>query len=153
MTANQNKIYLEDLIVGNKFKSPQYTVVKQESIDFAMHWDPQPFHIDELAAKQIYGRLTACSAYIFATFCKLSNRLYDDEGVVQVIAGLGFDELRIHKPLFVEDTVHVEAEITGSRRSKSKPDRGIMTVTNKMYNQNGELIFTIDSTAMILARE
>lgn len=152
MADNKRKIYLEDLSIGQQLKSPSYTVPRQESIDFAKHWDPQPFHIDEAAAKEVYGNLTACSAYIFATFCKLGNQLYKD-GVVQAVAGLGFDEMRMHKPLFVEDTVYVISEFTDIRRSKSKPDRGIVRAINKMVDQNDEMIFSVYSTAMILARD
>lgn len=152
MKNNRRNIYLEDFIVGNTQKSPSYTIPKHESIEFAKHWDPQPFHIDEAAAEQTHGKLTACSAYIFSVFCKVSNGLNENANV-HAIAGLGFDELRILQPLFVEDTVHVKSEVRENRRSKSKPDRGIVTSLNKMYNQDGELVFSIISTAMILARK
>ncbi len=151
MARDKRKIYLEDLTIGEKLQSSSYVVPRQESIEFARHWDPQPFHIDEEAARQVYGNLTACSAYIFATFCKLGNSLYED-GVVQAVAGLGFDEMRMHKPMFVDDTVYVVSEFTDIRRSNSKPDRGIVRAINRMYNQNDELIFSVYSTAMILAR-
>lgn len=148
---SKREIYLEDLTVGETYTSPFYTVPREESVAFAMQYDPQPFHIDEEAAIAIYGGLTACSAYIFAIFCKVSNNLFGDSKV-QAIAGLGFDELRMHKPLYVGDTVYVESEFTSIRRSKSKPDRGIVTSMNRMYNQHEEMVFIVGSTAMLRAR-
>lgn len=152
MTVAAREIYLEDFVVGETHRSTiSYTVPRQESIDFARQWDPQPFHLDEEAAKLTYGGLTACSAYIFSCFCKVSSTIFEG-GVVQAIAGLGFDEMRIHRPLFVGETVYVDVEITSNRRSRTKPDRGIVTSSNRMYNQNHELVFTVVTTAMMRAR-
>ncbi len=152
MTTPAREIYLEDFVVGQPMRSTlRYTIPKEESVAFARQWDPQPFHLDEEAAKLTYGGLTACSAYIFSVFCKESSTIFENS-VVQAIAGLGFDEMRIHRPLFVGETIYVDVEVVENRRSRTKPDRGIVSSMNRMYNQQGELIFSIRSTAMIKAR-
>ena len=92
--------YFDDLVVGAKHAAASYTVTAQAIIEFAQAWDPQPWHIDEVfASTSIFGGLTACSAHIFSIFCITSQRW--QSGVVQqVIAGLGFDEMRMHKPVY-----------------------------------------------------
>ena len=93
-------------------------VTKKEIIDFARRWDPQPFHVDEEAARSsIYGGITACTAHIFAIVCRLDAEM---ETKLAGIAGLGFDEMRVHQPLRAGDTVHIMSECMDVRRSKSK---------------------------------
>lgn len=146
-------VFLEDFMVGDCIESPAYKVPKEQVMEFAKQWDPQPFHINEEQAKEsLYGGLTACSAHIFSIFCWLANDSHDG-AKVQAIAGLGFDEMRMHQPVFAEDTVYTRSEVIEVRRSKSKPDRGIAKSLIRMYNQRDEEVFSIQSTFMISARE
>ncbi len=143
-------LFLEDYEAGQQLQIGGYHVPKEEVIAFATHWDPQPFHIDEEAAEAtFYGGLTACSAHIFAIFCRLSNRL---EKRAAALAALGFDEFRIPNPLRVGDTVRLLSECTAVRRSKTKPDRGIINFSVRLLNQNDEVVFSIKSTVMVRSR-
>jgi len=142
--------YLEDFEVGLTYESVPYTVSKEEIIDFAKQWDPQPFHIDEEAAKQsIYGGLIAATAHMFALSCKLSDQL---ERKPAAIAGLGLDEFRIHRPLRAGDTIRFVAECMSVRRSHTKPHLGIVQVFSKIINQNEEIVFTVRGGMMVKAR-
>jgi len=142
--------YLEDYEVGLSYESNPYTVSKEEIIDFAKQWDPQPFHIDEEAAKEsIYGGLIAATAHMLALSCKLSNQL---ERKPAAIAGLGLDELRIHRPLRAGDTIRFVAQCTSVRRSETKPNLGIVHVSSKFINQDKEIVFTVRGGMMIKAR-
>lgn len=91
--------FFDDCTVGEEHLAGTYEVTAEEIVAFARQWDPQPFHIDEAAARaSIFGGLTACSAHIFSIFCITSQRW--QSGVVQqAVAGLGFDEMRMHRPV------------------------------------------------------
>lgn len=142
--------FLEDFQVGDCAESPPYTVTGQEVIQFAQAWDPQPFHVDEaFAAQTMFGGLIACSAHIFAVFCKLSNQI---EPRSAALAGLGFDEVRIPKPVRAGDTLRLFSRCLTVRRSASKPDRGIVASQVELKNQNGEVVFSTIAKALVQAR-
>lgn len=141
--------YFDDFRIGEEHLAGSYTVSAEEIIKFASHWDPQPWHVDEVAAKQsFFGGLTACSAHIFSIFCITSQRW--QSGVVQqAIAGLGFDQMRMHKPVYAGDTLRCVSVIDAARQSNSKPDRGIVTYDTRLLNQDDELVFSIKASTII----
>jgi acyl dehydratase len=69
--------------------------------------------------------------------------------VQQVIAGLGFDEMRMHKPVYAGDTLRSLSIVEAARRSKSKPDRGIVIYNTQLINQNDELVFSIKASTLM----
>lgn len=143
------RLYFDDCVVGEEHAAGSHTVSAQEIIEFARSWDPQPFHIDEEVARaSMFGGLTACSAHIFSIFCSTSQRW--QSGVVQqAIAGLGFDEMRMHKPVYAGDTLRCVTTVHGARVSSSKPDRGIVTYHSQMMNQDDEVVFSIKASTMM----
>ena len=112
-------------------------------------WDPQPWHIDEdIARASHFSGLTACSAHIFSVFCITTQRW--QSGVVQqAIAGLGFDEMRMHKPVYAGDTLRCVSIVGAARVSQSKPDRGIVTYHTQLLNQNNEVVFSIKASTLM----
>ena len=142
-------LYFDDCVVGEEHAAGSHTVTAGEIIDFARRWDPQPWHVDEEAAKASpFGGLTACSAHIFSIFCITSQRW--QSGVVQqAIAGLGFDEMRMHRPVYAGDTLRCMTRIDAARASASKPDRGIVTYDTRLLNQRDEVVFTIKASTMM----
>lgn len=142
-------MWFEDFRPGLNLLSLPYTVSREEVIAFATEWDPQPFHLDDEAAKQsVFGRLSACSAHIFSLVSKLAPQLTPNHDP-QVVAGLGFDKLRTIKPLYAEDTVQFNDIIHSARRSKSRPEWGIITSHGKLINQHDEVIFEIQTSFMM----
>jgi acyl dehydratase len=141
--------YFDDCIVGAEHMAGSHTVTAQEIIGFAQTWDPQPFHVDEEFAKaSLFGGLTACSAHIFSIFCITSQRWCS--GVVQqAIAGLGFDEMRMHRPVYAGDTVHCITSVHAARVSASKPDRGIVTFHTRLNNQDNDVVFSIKASTLM----
>jgi acyl dehydratase len=141
--------YFDDHIVGDEHAAGSHTVTTQEIIEFAKQWDPQPWHVDEAVAKvSHFGGLTACSAHIFSIFCITSQRW--QSGVVQqAVAGLGFDEMRMHKPVYAGDTLRCMSLIGTARVSQSNPDRGIVIYHTKLLNQNNELVFSIKASTLM----
>jgi acyl dehydratase len=141
--------YFDDLIVGAEHAAASHVVTAQAIIEFAQIWDPQPWHIDEAYARaSIFGGLTACSAHIFSIFCITSQRW--QSGVVQqAIAGLGFDEMRMHKPVYANDTLRCVSIVDAARLSRSKPDRGIVTYHTHLLNQHDERVFSIKASTLM----
>ncbi len=146
-------LYYDDLVLGDEHVAGTYTVTREAIIDFASEWDPQPFHIDEAAAQaSFFGGLTACSAHIFSIFCITSQRW--ESGVVQMaVAGLGFDEMRMLRPVYAGDTLSCFTIVHALRESGSRPDCGIVTYRSELRNQRGEAVFSILATSMMARRQ
>jgi acyl dehydratase len=131
-------LYLDDLAPGQKFTTGSATVTADAIKAFAAEFDPQPFHLDEDAAHaSLFGRLAASGWHTGA----LSMRLLV-QGELRIAGGLiGLGgEVSWPRPTYAGDTVHVETEVLEVRVSKSKPDRGIVTVRNRTLNQHGEVV-------------
>jgi acyl dehydratase len=130
-------MFLEDLTVGQTFRSGTVTVDLERSRAFAAEFDPQPFHLDEAAgAGSLFGGLVASGWYTAA----LSMRLMveSDFRIAGGLIGAGVEEIRWPRPVRPGDVLRVESEILDVRPSQSKPDRGIARVRNTTLNQNDE---------------
>ena len=128
----------DDFEIGERFASPGATITESQILDFALLYDPQPFHLDLKAAEE--GPFAGLSASGFQTFA-LSFRLFYQANVINAcsLGSPGVDELRWLKPVRPGDTLHVEAEVKSKRASKSKPDRGILHMDYRVLikYQNG----------------
>jgi acyl dehydratase len=129
-------LYLEDLAVGRKFATATVTITPAQSKAFAAQFDPQPFHLDDAAARaSVFGRLAASGWHTAALTMRL---LVDGElKLAGGLIGLGC-ELKWPRPVYPGDTLRVESEILDIRVSESKPDRGVVTMRNQTLNQHGE---------------
>ena len=115
--------YFEDYGKGEVFESGDYLITREEVIDFAGRYDPQPFHLDEEAARQsIFGGLIASG---WMTCGVLMRMLVDDFiSPVSSMGSPGVDELRWLKPVRPGDRLRARVTVVDSRRSASRPDRG-----------------------------
>jgi len=131
------KRYLEDFGVGQVFKSGRKRVEKDEIFAFAREYDPQPFHLDEAAARQSPFAGLAASGWHTAA---MSMRLIVEGEFKPAggILGVGFDELSWPRAVRPGDELYVMSEVLEVRPSKSRPDRGMIRVRNTTYNQNDE---------------
>lgn len=144
--------YLEDHIEGASIECGSYDVTAEEVIAFATQWDPQPWHVDEEAAKaSFFGSLTACSAHIFAIYSIISPQ-WQNGAVQQAIASLGFDEMRMHKPVYAGDRLRCVTLVDTVRHSRSKPDRGIVVYATELRNQRDEVVFSIKCSTLMAKR-
>ena len=144
--------FLEDHIQGDSVRCGSYAVTAEEIIAFATKWDPQPWHTDEAAANaSIFGGLTACSAHIFSIFC-ITSPQWENGGVQQALASLGFDEMRMLAPVYAGDTLRCVTVFETVRPSRSKPDRGIIVYASTLYNQREEAVFSIKCTTLTARR-
>jgi acyl dehydratase len=144
-------IYFEDFAAGQVYELGSRTLDRNEIIDFATAFDPQPFHVDENAAEQsIYGGLIASGWQTGSLYMRL---LFD--GVLHRVAGMGspgIDELRWIGPVRPGDTLSAILRIEDVRASKSKPDRGIVMTAGEVRNQDGDLVLTLKSPLMVRRR-
>ena len=139
--------YLEDLAVGQLFGSGSLTVDAEQIVAFAKEFDPQPFHIDPEAAPGTFFRGLAASGWHTAA---LTMRLLV-EGETRLAGGIiGVSgEISWPRPTRPGDTLTLESEVLEIVPSKSKPDRGMVTVRTTTYNQNREPVQV--STMKLLA--
>ena len=146
-----NEKYLEDLQVGDRFGSDTIGVTRESIFEFARQFDPQAFHLDEKTAEQsIFQGLAASGWHTAAMSMKLfvTGELKLAGGSI----GLGVDELRWPQPVRPGDVLKVETEILDVRKSRSKPDRGIIHIRNLTTNQRGEIVQTFMAFVMVRRR-
>jgi len=129
--------YLEDFTVGQIFGSGQMRIDKERAKAFAAEFDPQPFHLDEEAARgSIFCGLTASGWYTAAVTMRL---LVESElNPVGGIVGAGFDEFRWLRPVRPGDELRLESEVLEVRPSKSRPEQGLIKVRTTTLNQDGD---------------
>lgn len=133
--------YFEDFAPGQVLELGSRTISRESMLAFAREFDPQPFHVDEEAAKRsIYGGLLASGWHT----CSLWMRILCD-GLLTDTASLGspgIDELRWLKPVRPGDTLSVRMTILEAIPSRSKLDRGLLRSLTEMRNQHGEVVLT-----------
>jgi acyl dehydratase len=133
--------YWEDIEIGARSSFGRYEVTREEVIDFASKYDPQPFHLsDEAAAQTYFGRLSASGWHT----CAMMMRMLVDHMKTQDQAGLGspgIDELRWLKPVYPGDTLRAESVVIDSYR-------GATTI----FNQHDEPVMTLKSIGLIRRR-
>ena len=144
-------MYFEDFPVGYSFVSDRFHVSKDEIVNFAKQWDPQPFHIDETMADDYpYGGLIASGWHTLL----ISFRLMLDTGIFQKssIGSPGMQELRWRLPVRPDDTLVTKAVVKNSKQSQSNPDRGFLDVDYAVVNQKDETVATYSITHMLRVR-
>ena len=145
-------IYFEDLEVGSQTYFGSYEVTREEVLDFARKYDPQPFHLsDEAAARTHFGRLSASGWHT----CAMTMAVIARAVVKEEQAGLGspgIDELRWLKPVYPGDTLHVRGEIVEKTPSRSRPEMGSFRTRTTVTNQNDVPVMTMISIVLIRRR-
>lgn len=129
--------YLEDFAPGQTFASGRLQVDRERIKSFAAEFDPQPFHLDDEAAKEsIFGSLAASGWHTAAMTMRLlvESELKPAGGLV----GAGFDELRWPRPVRPGDTLRLQIEVLEVRQSKSRPSQGVIKVKTTTVNQHDE---------------
>ena len=132
------KRYFEDITDGESLTCQNIVLCRTELIEFAIKFDPQPFHTDETAAKQsIFGGLVASSLH---TLSGCTRSVVDAQGDVAILSGVGMDEVKMFNPVRPNDVLSIEARWTDLRRSQSKPEIGFAGIKCTVTNQKGERI-------------
>lgn len=147
-----DKLYFEDLEVPSTETFGAYPVTREAVLDFAEKFDPQPFHLDDEAAKHsIFGRIAASGWHTSAITMRImvDNRI----GKYASVGGAGVDKLRWVKPVYPGDTLSVRATLFAKRRSKSRPEIGFIHSRHETLNQHGEVVMTYESTGIVAVRD
>jgi acyl dehydratase len=151
--------FFEDRRIGELTDMGAHTFGKDEMIAFARQFDPQPFHLDEVAAKaSLFGALCA-SGWHTAAYCirgNITSRLAGNDQARAQGARIaaygpspGFRDLAWYKPVYVGDTLEYRGRLAKKIDLKSRPDRGIIATDIQARNQKGEIVFAV--TTQILA--
>ena len=146
-----SELYFEDFAPGQEIHTAGVTVTEDQIIDFALRFDPQPFHLDVEAARQsIFGGLIASGFHTMA----LTFRLYMQTNTLAAasLGSPGIDEVRWLRPVRPGDTLSAIVEVVDARPSASKPDRGIVTVKYTTRNQRGEPVMTMVGKQLVRRR-
>lgn len=143
-------LFYEDIELNKEHHSAAFTVDKEEMVEFAKKWDPQPFHTDEEAANQWPMGLTGSSTMSYAILTKLQTET--DNAKPAIVAGLGIEEWRTPTPLKAGDIVRAVAFVESKRESGSKPTMGILVSVSQLFNQNDEIILSYKSTGLVMKR-
>lgn len=143
-------LWFEDLEKGYTTRIGPYALDRDEIVEFASRWDPYPFHTDEAAAREsVFGGLTASSCHLFAITTLLFHR---DPNPIAVLAMLGKDAIRFPLPARPGDRLFYETACVEARASRSRPDRGVVALDDRLANQDGETILSQRVSLMVARR-
>jgi acyl dehydratase len=144
--------FFEDIAVGSIAFTGTYALTRDEVIDFARKFDPQPFHLDdEAAARSVFGRLAASGSHTIAISVRLLSDLWT--GRQANMGGLGIDRLQWLKPVYPGDVLRLRITPLTKRRSRSRPELGLVTYLFDMLNQDDLVVMTYESGAMVALRD
>ena len=143
--------WFEDYAAGEAFEFGDHLITEEEIIAFARRYDPQPFHVDPVAAAQSnFGGLVASG---WMTAAVLMRMLCDHYiAPASALGSPGVDQLRWLRPVRPGDRLRARVTVVETRRSKSKPDRGSMLLRQELINQAGEIALSLDGRAIVRCR-
>lgn len=144
--------YLDDVSVGERASFGSYQVTREEVLEFARKYDPQPFHLsDEAAAATHFGRVAASGWHT----CAMTMAMFVDhmKGHPQASLGAaGVDELRWLKPVYPGDTLRCESEVLEVTPSRSRSDMGSLRTRMTTFNQHDEPVLSFVARALMRRR-
>lgn len=146
------KVFYEDLEIGKQETFGTYEVTKEEVIEFASKYDPQPFHMDEEMAKQsVFGGLCASGWHT----CAMCMRVLVNYMAKQGFAGMGspgVDSIKWKLPVFPGDTLTVRGELIEKRDSQSRTNLGLVKSQYSVFNQKDQMVAQLITNVMVLKR-
>lgn len=144
--SSSKHLTLDDLEVGQTFRSGSHNVDAVQIKSFASNFDPQPFHLDDDAAKKsLFGGLVASGWHTASITMRL---LVSSAPIAGGLVGVG-GEISWPRPTKPGDTLYVETEVLEIKPSRSRPDRGIVTVRSITLNQQGEVVQILTSKLLV----
>jgi acyl dehydratase len=151
LPQNKDERWFEDYRAGQVYEFGPAVMEEAEILDFGRRFDPQPFHTDpDIGAASPFGGLAASGWHV----CAVMMRLLVD-GLISRAASLGspgIEQIRWVKPVRPGDALKCRLTITSARRSRSRPDRGIISMHVAVLNQNAEVVMTCSGAGLYKAR-
>jgi acyl dehydratase len=149
MTEERERLYLDDLAVGQRFASRSHAVDEAAIKAFATTYDPQPFHLDEAAAaSSLFGGLAASGWHTAAVTMRL---LVGSVPLAGGVIGAG-GEIAWPRPTRPGDVLTVVSEVLEVTPSRSRPDRGMVLLRSETRNQRGEVVQTLTARLVVPRR-
>jgi acyl dehydratase len=146
-----HKYYWEDFHVGDTSPMGEVVIDRDEVIEFASRYDPQPFHIDEEAAKQsMYSGLIASGWHTVSLVMRMMVDSYLRHSAS--LGSPGVDNVRWLKPVRPGDRIRAQRLVLESRASASRPNMGVVKTRWEVYNQDDELVMTMEGYGMFERR-
>ena len=143
--------WFEDYTVGATYICGSFSMTEDEIVQFACQYDPQTMHIDRaVAAQGPFGGVIASGWHTVARGMRL---LVDNFLPHNGLAAPGIDELRWPRPVYPGDTLTLHATIQEARRSRSKPDRGLIRTLLEVLNQDGEVVMSMRPMNFVRVRK
>ena len=148
----QPRLYWEDFAPGDVIETERAPVTKEEILEFAQEFDPQPFHLDEAAAEaSLLGGLCASGWHTSAMLMRMMCDAYVLDAAS--LGAPGVEEARWSKPVYVGDRLTAKATCLASRASASRPAMGLIQFLWEAFNQKGELVASLRSWSMLQRRQ
>lgn len=145
------RYYWEDMVVGSVRDLGTVTLTAEEIKDFARQFDPQPFHLDEVAARHsMFGGLCASGWHTCALAMRLTVTNFLHEAAS--LGSPGVENLRWLKPVYPGDTLRLDQVVLESRGMRSRPKVGLVRSRWDMYNQHGDKVFQMEGYGMFRRR-
>jgi acyl dehydratase len=144
-------IYFEDVQVGETQRFGRYEVTRDEIIEYARQFDPQPFHMDEAAAKaSMFGGLIASGWHTGAMLIRMIN----DHAIpgAATTGALGFDDLKWLKPVRPGDVLSVETRVIDKIESRSRSEIGVVKIESQVLDQRAEVKMSLISLVLYRRR-
>lgn len=142
--------YFEDMTEDFVARAGGYLVTEAEILEFGRRFDPQPFHTDPVAAKgSIFGGLVAPGTLVVCARSWLVNHL---DRCPAYSAGLGVENMNLLNPVRPGDTLRLEVRVLSARPSQSRPDHGVVTCKNLIFNQRDELVMELTPKMLVRRR-
>jgi acyl dehydratase len=149
--TGQPRFHWEDFPVGETVEFGNHRVTAEDIVAFAAEFDPQPFHLDDAAAKTtLLGGLAASGWHTCAIMMRMLCEAYVLDSASMGAPGL--DEVRWLKPVRPGDVLRIRRTCVESRASRSRPGMGLTRFTWEMYNQAGDQVMTATGTNMLVRR-
>jgi len=148
--VSQETLYFDDLKVGDTFTTESYEVSAADITRFAAEFDPQPFHLDDEAARgTMFGGLAASGWHTAA----ITMRLLVSSGpkLANGVLGAGA-EIEWKMPTRPGDVLHVESEVAELTPSRSRTDRGMLVLRSRTINQHGEVVQNLRAKLIVARR-
>jgi acyl dehydratase len=148
----ESDFYFEDFVEGNIYELGKVRIEEEDILDFARRFDPQPFHTDpEVAKESVYGGLIASGWHTASLMMRIFVDNYLSPGAS--LGSPGVDELRWLRPVRPGDVLSVRVTVMETRRSRSKPDRGLVRSFAEVINQDAEVVMTLKGMNIFRCRE
>jgi acyl dehydratase len=151
VAAQSFRYYWEDFPVGAVREFGAMPVTREATLAFAREFDPQPFHLDDEAAKgSLFGRLAASGWHT----CAMAMRMMCDEYLLDSASqgSPGIENLRWLKPVFPGDTLRMRSTVLEARPMNSRPGVGLVRTQWEMFNQHGEAVLSMDGWGIFRMR-